>query len=113
VDADALRKRAEDTFDRGVSASGVLRQMLAILTQPNRTLRLRTLHMPTLVIHGMADKMVHVSGGRATASAIPGAELVLVDGMGHDLPHDLYDSFVESIRRTADQATSLAVPPAD
>lgn len=113
VDADALRKRAEDTFDRGVSASGVLRQMLAILTQPNRTLRLRTLHMPTLVIHGLADKMVHVSGGRATASAIPGAELVLVDGMGHDLPTDLYDSFVEGIRRTADRATSPAIPAAD
>lgn len=107
VDADALRKRAEDTFDRGVSASGVLRQMLAILTQPNRTLRLRTLRMPTLVIHGLADKMVHVSGGRATASAIPGAELVLVDGMGHDLPSDLYDSFVEGIRRTADRVSAL------
>ncbi|PUA82220.1 alpha/beta fold hydrolase [Nocardioides currus] len=104
VEADVLRKRGEDTFDRGVSASGVLRQMMAILTQPNRTLRLRTLHLPTLVIHGLADKMVHVSGGRATASAIPGAELVLVDGMGHDLPTELYDSFVEGIRRTADRA---------
>ncbi len=104
TDPDVLRQRGEDTFDRGVSASGVLRQMLAILTQPNRTLRLRTLQMPTLVIHGMADKMVHVSGGRATASAIPGAELVLVDGMGHDLPTDLYESFVDGIRRTADRA---------
>ncbi|MEO5661755.1 MAG: alpha/beta hydrolase [Nocardioides sp.] len=113
VDADALRKRAEDTFDRGVSASGVLRQMLAILTQPNRTLRLRTLHMPTLVIHGLVDKMVHVSGGRATAAAIPGAELVLIDGMGHDLPTDLYDSLVEGIRRTADRADALALPAAD
>ncbi|WP_232211568.1 alpha/beta fold hydrolase [Nocardioides sp. CF8] len=106
VDADFLRTRAEDTFDRGVSASGVLRQMCAVLTQPNRTLRLRTLHMPTLVIHGMADKMVHVSGGRATASAIPGAELILIDGMGHDLPTDLYDTFVEGIRRTADRVSA-------
>ena len=86
VDPDVLRKRGEDTFARGVSASGVLRQMLAIVTQPNRTLALRTLRVPTLVIHGLADKMVHVSGGRATASAVPGAELLLVDGMGHDLP---------------------------
>jgi len=108
MDADALRRRAENTYDRGVSASGVLRQMSAILTQPNRTLRLRTLHMPALVVHGLADKMVHVSGGRATASAIPGAELVLIDGMGHDLPTDLYDTFVEGIRRTADRAVSLA-----
>ena len=42
--------------------------------------------MPALVVHGLADKMVHVSGGRATAAAIPGAELLLIDGMGHDLP---------------------------
>ena len=117
ADADALRKRGEETFDRGVSASGVLRQMGAILTQPNRTLRLRTLRLPTLVIHGLADKMVHVSGGRATASAIPGAELVLIDGMGHDLPTDLYDTFVEGIRRTADRtadrADERALPAAD
>ena len=65
--------------------------------------------MPTLVIHGLADKMVHVSGGRATASAIPGAELVLIDGMGHDLPTDLYDTFVEGIRRTADRAAAHAL----
>ena len=106
VDPDVLRKRGEDTFARGVSQSGVLRQMLAIVTQPNRTLSLRNLRVPTLIIHGLADKMVHVSGGRATASAVPGAELLLVDGMGHDLPVGLYDTFVESIRRTADRAST-------
>ncbi len=100
---EALRRRGADTFDRGVSASGVLRQMMAILTQPNRTVRLRTLRMPTLVIHGLADKMVHVSGGRATAAAIPGAELVLIDGLGHDMPAQLWDTFVDGVRRTADR----------
>ena len=60
--------------------------------------------MPSLVVHGLADRMVHVSGGRATAAAIPGAELVLVDGMGHDLPEDLFDTFAAAIRRTADRA---------
>jgi len=45
-------------------------------------------------VHGLADKMVHVSGGRATAAAIPGAELVLVDGMGHDLPRQLWDEIL-------------------
>ena len=60
--------------------------------------------MPSLVAHGLADKMVHVSGGRATAAAIPGAELVLVDGMGHDLPEELFDTFAAAIRRTADRA---------
>jgi len=101
---EAVEKRAGDTFDRGVSASGVMRQMLAVIKQPNRSVRLRSVRVPTLVVHGLADKMVHVSGGRATAAAIPGAELLLIDGMGHDLPAPLFETFVEGIRRTADRA---------
>ncbi len=101
---EAADQRAAETFDRGVSAAGAARQILAILNQPDRSQRLRTLPMPALVIHGMADKMVHVSGGRATAHAIPGAELLLVPGMGHDIPAELQPSFVEAIRRTADRA---------
>lgn len=96
--------RAEETWDRGFSANGVMRQMLAILNQPNRSQQLRSLRMPALVIHGLSDHMVHVSGGRATAAAIPGAELVLIDGMGHDLPRALWGSFVDAIGRTADRA---------
>ena len=103
-DPEVLRARAYETFERGVSNGGVLRQMMAILTQPDRTGRLRQVRVPTLVMHGLDDKMVHVSGGRATARAIPGAELVLVDGMGHDLPPALFGTFVEAIRRTADRA---------
>jgi pimeloyl-ACP methyl ester carboxylesterase len=100
-----LRVRAGDTWDRGMSASGILRQMIAILRQPNRTRQLRGLKVPAAVIHGSADRMVHVSGGRATAAAIPGAELVVIDGMGHDLPRKLYPTYVEVIRRTADRAS--------
>jgi pimeloyl-ACP methyl ester carboxylesterase len=95
------RAVADETFDRGLSASGSLRQIMAILTQPNRSQRLRGVRVPSLVIHGLADKMVHVSGGRATAAAIPGAELLLVDGMGHDLPEELFATFVDAIDRTA------------
>ncbi len=80
------------------------RQILAILAQPDRSRQLRHLRVPALVMHGTSDKMVHVSGGRATAHAIPGAELLLVPGMGHDLPAALYPTFVEAIRRTADRA---------
>jgi pimeloyl-ACP methyl ester carboxylesterase len=105
--AEETRARAEETFDRGFSPSGVLRQMLAILAQPDRGVRLRDLTMPVLVVHGMRDRMVHVSGGRATARAIPGAELLLVPGMGHDLPRPLYDDFVAAIRRTADRAEQV------
>ena len=104
VAAEENRVRAEETWDHGVSAAGTLRQMVAILTQPDREPRLRGLRVPSLVVHGLADRMVHVSGGRATAAAIPGAELVLVDGMGHDLPEDLFDTFAAAIRRTADRA---------
>ncbi len=96
--------KAEETFDRGWSNGGVLRQMMAITTQPNRSQRLGALRVPALVVHGTADKMVHSSGGRATAAAIPGAELLLIDGMGHDLPPELFETFADGIRRTADRA---------
>jgi len=104
VDEEQVRKRAADTFDRGISASGTMRQMMAVLTQPNRSPRLHALKMPALVVHGLADKMVHVSGGRATAAAIPGAELLLIDGMGHDLPPALFETFADGIKRTASRA---------
>ena len=96
--------RAGETFDRGFSASGVMRQMQAILAEPNRGPRLRGLRLPATVIHGTADRMVHVSGGRATARAIPGAELLLIDGMGHDLPRELYPTYVDAIDRTIGRA---------
>ncbi len=99
-----VRDRAEETFDRGVSASGVMRQMLAILNQPNRSRALASLRMPTAVMHGTADKMVHISGGRATARAIPGAELLVIDGMGHDMPAELFGTITDLVRRTADRA---------
>lgn len=101
---DEVRLKAGDTWDRGISASGVLRQMLAITTQRNRTAALADLPMPVLVVHGLADKMVHVSGGRATSLAMPGSELVLIDGMGHDMPRELWPTYVEAIRRVADRS---------
>ncbi len=103
------REIARATYARGISPTGSLRQMMAILTQPNRSPRLHSLRMPTLVIHGLADRMVHVSGGRATAAAIPGAELLLIEGMGHDLSPELYDTLVEAITRVAARAGQRAV----
>jgi pimeloyl-ACP methyl ester carboxylesterase len=101
---EAVRKRAGETYDRGVNSAAVARQMIAVLRQPDRSDRLRGLAVPALVIHGLADRMVHVSGGRATAEALPDAELLLVPGMGHDLPAELYDTFVDAIRRVAERA---------
>ncbi|MCW2755653.1 MAG: catD 3 [Marmoricola sp.] len=101
--------RASETYDRGVSAAGNLRQMLAVLTQPDRGRALHSLRMPAAVIHGMEDRMVHPSGGRATAQAIPGANLLLIPGMGHDLPVELHETFAETIRRTADKVLAEQV----
>ena len=98
------RDLARRTYERGISTAGTLRQMMAILTQPNRSPRLHGVRVPTLVVHGLGDKMVHVSGGRATAAAIPGAELLLVEGMGHDLPTELFETLVEAVDRTARRA---------
>ena len=101
---ESIRDRAGETWDRGISRAGVMRQMGAILTQPDRSRALRGLSVPSLVIHGTHDRMVHVSGGRATSQAIPGSELLLVPGMGHDVPRDLHETFVDGIRRVADRA---------
>jgi len=90
------RTKAGNTFDRGLNGAGVLRHMMAILTQPNRAAGLHALRMPALVIHGLNDRMVHASGGRATSAAIPGSELLLVEGMGHDLPRELWPTFVDA-----------------
>jgi len=100
-----VRQRALDTYERGVTAAGVARQMLAVVSQPDRTADLRRLTVPATVIHGLADKMVHVSGGRATSMAIPGSELLLIDGMGHDMPQELWPRYVRAVRRTADRAS--------
>ena len=84
---------------RGLEAlrAAVARQLLAVLTSGDRTPRLRELRLPALVIHGVDDPLVRVSGGRATAAAIPGAELVELDGMGHDLPRALWPQITDRI----------------
>ena len=90
ADEDRLRERAAAAYDRAYHPAGVLRQALAVITQPDRTADLRRLSVPTLVIHGDSDPLVDPSGGRATAGAVPGAELWMVPGMGHDIPPELF-----------------------
>jgi pimeloyl-ACP methyl ester carboxylesterase len=99
-----ISARAEETWERGYDPLGGARQTLAVLAQPDRSARLSLLRMPVAVVHGLADKLVHPSGGRATARAIPGSELVLVPGMGHDLPLPLFGLIADVVRRTADRA---------
>jgi pimeloyl-ACP methyl ester carboxylesterase len=107
-DDEEVRDRAAETWDRGADRTGATRQMLAVVTQPDRTAALRRLRMPTCVIHGLKDRLVHPSGGRATARAMSGAELVLVPGMGHDLPRPLWPLLIDAITRTAARAGAPA-----
>ncbi|MGH9645662.1 MAG: alpha/beta fold hydrolase, partial [Bryobacteraceae bacterium] len=90
----ALAGRA---YDRCHDPIGIARQAIATVASGDRTELLRHLEVPTLVIHGLADRMVDVSGGRATAEAIPGAELVLIEGLGHNLPPGLHSQLAERV----------------
>ena len=103
-DPAAVRDRHARSFDRGYDPGAFVRQGVAVLASGDRTPRLREVRVPALVIHGSADKMVDVSGGRATAAAIPGAELVIFEGMGHDLPRALWPQLVDGIEATIRRA---------
>jgi pimeloyl-ACP methyl ester carboxylesterase len=96
-DEHEVAAKAGRAYDRSHDPIGVARQAIASVASGDRTERLRLLAVPTLVIHGVADRMCDVSGGRATAEAIPGAELVLIEGMGHDLPPGLRSQLAQRI----------------
>jgi pimeloyl-ACP methyl ester carboxylesterase len=103
MDEARVRDVAARSFDRGHDPGGYLRQLDAILAQPDRTKQLRGLDLPALVIHGRSDPLVAWSGGRALAKAIPGARLQLFPGMGHDMPRELWPTFVDEISDLADR----------
>ncbi len=100
-DPAALAALGERCYARGVHPAGAARQLAAIIAAPDRTPRLRELRVPTTVVHGDADQLVRPSGGRATAAAIPGARLVMVAGMAHDLPPQLWPQVTEAMAQTA------------
>lgn len=101
----AFRARS---VDRAVSLDGVRRQFAAISSAPSRKAALGRLDLPALVIHGEADRLVPIENGRRTAAAIPGARLLTIPGMGHDLPPGLWplvlDAIVENAHRVATPA---------
>jgi pimeloyl-ACP methyl ester carboxylesterase len=103
-DEDELRRIAGLSYDRGYDPAGSARQLAAIVTSGDRSKDLAQITAPTVVIHGTKDRMVMPSGGRATARAIPGAQLQLIDGMGHDLPRALWDRIVDAIAANAARA---------
>jgi pimeloyl-ACP methyl ester carboxylesterase len=107
LEVDELRDRTARAFDRANDPEGVARQMLAVVASPDRTAALRSVSAPTLVLHGADDALVNVSGARATAEAIPGAKLVVIDGMGHDLPRPLWPQITERIAELVERAESV------
>jgi pimeloyl-ACP methyl ester carboxylesterase len=98
-DEAGVRERAGLHFDRGASPAGVVRQLTAILAATDRRPALRSLRMPALVVHGTDDPLVRVRGGERTARALPRAELVRIEGMGHDLPRPVWPRLFDAIAR--------------
>lgn len=103
-DEERLLARAGAAWDRSHDADGIARQAGATFTQRDRTADLGKVRVPTVVIHGADDPLVSLSGGEATARAIPGARLVVIPGMGHDLPEGAWDMVVDAIVDNARRA---------
>ena len=99
------RERAERIFARGLNPAGVGRQLRAVLASGSRKERLRAVKAPTLVIHGTVDPLVRPEGGKDTAASIPGAKLMMVDGMGHAIPIPMWPPIIDAIDKHAHGAT--------
>jgi pimeloyl-ACP methyl ester carboxylesterase len=102
------RGRAERTFERGLNPEGAVRQLRAILASGSRKQRLASVTAPTLVIHGAVDPLVHPAAGRDTAASIPGAKLMMIEGMGHALPIPMWPEVIDAIARHAHGAAAQA-----
>lgn len=101
---EARRARAEAAYDRAYYPEGFSRQYAAIIAEPDRTRALQSVSAPTLVIHGEDDPLVQISGGEATARAVPDAMFLRVPGMAHDLPEPLWPRLVDAIVENSTRA---------
>jgi pimeloyl-ACP methyl ester carboxylesterase len=102
------RSRAERSYERGLNPLGVGRQLRAILASGSRKQRLSVVKAPTLVIHGTVDPLVRPEGGKDTAASIPGAKLLMIDGMGHALPLPMWPQIIDAIDKHAHGAVAKA-----
>jgi pimeloyl-ACP methyl ester carboxylesterase len=105
-DVERIRDMAGLSYDRKGDPAGPGRQLAAIIASGDRTEAVGRIRVPTLVIHGTKDKLVRPSGGKATAKAIPGARLMLIEGMGHDLPVQVWPRLIDAIVDNASRAVS-------
>lgn len=103
-----LRERVTSEYARAFNPAGVIRQRQAIGADGDRTAELKGLNVPTVVLHGADDPLVQPVNGEQTAAAIPGAELRVIPGMGHDLPPGLHDTFIDAITAAAARAKATA-----
>jgi pimeloyl-ACP methyl ester carboxylesterase len=103
-DIEQIRELAAASYDRDHDPDGPGRQLAAIIASGNRAGELRRITAPTLVVHGKADPLVAYSGGRATARLIPGAKMMSVEGMGHDLPRAVWPRLIDAIAALAARA---------
>ncbi|HEY2398048.1 MAG TPA: alpha/beta hydrolase [Solirubrobacteraceae bacterium] len=103
-DMEEIRELAAASYDRDHDPDGPGRQLAAIIASGNRAAELRRITAPTLVVHGKADPLVAYSGGRATARLIPGAKLMSVEGMGHDLPRAIWPRLIDAIAALTSRA---------
>jgi pimeloyl-ACP methyl ester carboxylesterase len=105
------RRQIGEAYDRAFYPEGTSRQSRAILAASNRTSQLSRITVPTVVIHGEEDSLIDVSGGRATADAIPGATLRVFEHMGHDLPEHTWDEIAELIDENTKRAGFVSPRP--
>jgi len=96
-DEDGVRRLALRSWERGISPDGPARQLLAVIASGSRHERLAALRVPTVVVHGADDPLMPVEHARDTAACIPGAELLVIEGMGHDLPRPVWPRLVDAI----------------
>lgn len=106
ADEDYLRQLAGLGYDRGYDLDGQRRQLAAIGVQPDRTAELRKLRLPTLVMHGLEDPLVALSGGLALARSVIGSRFIGYSGMGHDFPRPLWPTFGADIAAHLERAVA-------
>ncbi len=103
-DLERTRRLAARSYDRSFYPAGIFRQIVAVLASGNRRPALASVEAPTLVVHGDDDPLIPLEGGRDTAQAIPGAELLVIEGLGHELPPQVWPRFIDAVNGHTEKA---------